>query len=562
MPLAHKRSRLLIGTYLTHEELFGRRSLPEEFRVELSRFPSDSLLRICSGLNILLFGWSPYLDKDLHDQLVGKLCPAAYPTIKRNPFISLLHRQGLLLVAKEVLRRGPNLPPQPASSPDMTRLFTMANDQLVTAESPSEEGARSTVELISRFLPVSEFQFNQSVVKLSRAYVMLSKLSDLVPKEGKQFNIPKMFEERTGLPPEIYFPLVMACMAKYSPITFDALFQTFQSFALRLDWFGNTVLDEAKLLCFFGDLSADYAEFKRLLGLFDRGVSDFTIFRERPILRLGDCYYPIDFGFLAAKSESALFWRAQNSLPEDQRKNFHAFWGAMFERYMHRLLKQSVDGQINRYYESPRYSNRDEEVCDGIMVCKGYAAVFLEFKGSMFRADAKWSGNSNILERELRTKLVGEDGGDRKGVTQLANAISNVFEHRQSLIGLDLGSVTTVYSMLVTYDEIGGSWFLTSYLNEIFRKTINKKTMHARVTPLFCASGDHLEAFAHALNRVALSEILQARYRQEPSLKMPFWLPSNAALKGVTWAASATAAEGSEELLREARRLFPNVPSE
>ena len=118
----------------------------------------------------------------------------------------------------------------------------MANDQLATAEGPSEEGARSTVELISRFLPVSEFQFHQSVVKLSRAYVMLSNLSDLIPKAGKQFNIPKMFEERTGLPPEIYFPLVMACMAIYSPLTFDALFQSLQSFALRLDWFSNTIL--------------------------------------------------------------------------------------------------------------------------------------------------------------------------------------------------------------------------------------------------------------------------------------------------------------------------------
>lgn len=127
---------------------------------------------------------------------------------------------------------------------------------------------------------------------------------------------------------------------------------------------------------------------------------------------------------------------------------------------------------------------------------------------------------------------------------------------------LDLGSITTVYPMLVTYDEIGGSWFLTSYLNEIFRKTFNRKSMRARITPLFCVSGDQLEAFAHALNGVALSDILQARYRQDTSLKMPFWLPNNAALKGVTWAASATAAEGSRELLREARRLFPNVPSE
>jgi hypothetical protein len=230
-------------------------------------------------------------------------------------------------------------------------------------------------------------------------------------------------------------------------------------------------------------------------------------------LRLGDCIYPIDFGFLAAKSESALFWRAQNSLPPDQRESFHAFWGATFEHNMHRLLKQSVDGQINRYYESPRYANRDEEVCDGIMVRKGYAAVFLEFKGSMFRADAKWGGNANVLERELWTKLVGEDGGDLKGVTQLANAISNVFGHQQSLIGLDLGSVTTVYPTLITYGEIGDAWFLTSYLNEIFRKALNKKKMRARITPLFCMSEDHLEAFAHALNGVALSDILQARYK-------------------------------------------------
>jgi hypothetical protein len=56
----------------------------------------------------------------------------------------------------------------------------------------------------------------------------------------------------------------------------------------------------------------------------------------------------------------------------------------------------------------------------------------------MFRADAKWGGDVNALERELRTKLVGEDRGDRKGVTQLANAISNVFVHQQSLIGATL----------------------------------------------------------------------------------------------------------------------------
>ena len=38
-----------------------------------------------------------------------------------------------------------------------------------------------------------------------------------------------------------------------------------------------------------------------------------------------------------------------------------------------------MENSIN-IMESPRYADRDEEVCDGIVLCKGYAAVFMEFK--------------------------------------------------------------------------------------------------------------------------------------------------------------------------------------
>ena len=63
MPLKHAKSGLLVDTYLTNEELVGRRSTLDEFRRELSRYPSATLVRICSALNILLFGWSSHLDK-------------------------------------------------------------------------------------------------------------------------------------------------------------------------------------------------------------------------------------------------------------------------------------------------------------------------------------------------------------------------------------------------------------------------------------------------------------------------------------------------------------------
>ncbi|MCL5044079.1 MAG: hypothetical protein M1336_02195 [Deltaproteobacteria bacterium] len=558
MAIKHNKTGLVAETYLTYEELSGRRSSPEEFKEELCRFPSELLLRLCSAVSLLVFGWSARFDKRRHDQLAEKLCPLALPHLKARPLGVLFHRQMLLLVAKEALRQGPRTPAPLTAWPDLTRLFTMANDQLDQADKPAAVQAGNLAQLVRRYLPVSEFQLHQPAIRLSRPYVMLSKLAELTPEGATRFNIPQMFEEASGLSPDVYFPLVMGCMAKYLPLSAEDLFKSPQAFALRLDWFSRTRLDKAKLERFLADVSADYDEFQELLRRFDRGLSDFTIFRERPIVRLGGEYYPVDLAFLAAKSESAFFWRSHDSLPSSERGAFHAFWGELFERYMHRLLKQSADGSLNRYYASPRYAVGNEQVCDGILLCKDSTAVFFEFKGSMFRADAKWGSNSAVLERELQAKLVEGKDGEPKGVKQLANAISNVFRDWRAVAGVNLARVDKVYPVLVTYDEIGDAWFLGSYLNEWFRRAVNGKNISATVTPLFCMSADCLEGLAGVLNSVPLSSILEARYKQDKSLKLPFWLPNNAALKGVKWAAPATLAEASEELGREAERLFPN----
>jgi hypothetical protein len=71
-------------------------------------------------------------------------------------------------------------------------------------------------------------------------------------------------------------------------------------------------------------------------------------------------------------------------------------------------------------------------------------------------------------------------------------------------------------------------------------------------------SVDHFEAFAGALRTVSLSDILEARYRQDRKLQMPFLLPNNEALKGTGFAAAPTIEEAGEELTSYARRLFEN----
>ncbi len=411
MALKHAKSGVVVNTYVTNEELVGSRSSLEEFRRELSQFPSATLLRICSALNILLFGWSRYLDKNVHDRLVATLCPTAFRAIKDEPTRGLIHRQQLLLIAKEAVRIGSDAVSPPAVTPDLTRLFTMANDQFAGPEPHTDKEAKDPIRLVSQFLVVSELQFPGGAAQVFRPYITLSKLKELAPRDGRQFDISKMFEATVGLLPEIYFPLVFGCMTKYQPLNAEHFFRSPKDFALHIDWFNQTRLDGETLNRFFRDVSADYAEFKQILTRLDRGVSDFSVFRERPMVRLGDLLYPVDFGFLAAKAETAFFWRAHNALLPKERDQFHSFWGEIFEHYMHRLLERSVDGEINRYYKSPKYRDRqNEEAWDGVMICQGHVAVVMEFKGSVFTANAKYGGDLEALKDEIDKKLIGQKG--------------------------------------------------------------------------------------------------------------------------------------------------------
>jgi hypothetical protein len=61
-------------------------------------------------------------------------------------------------------------------------------------------------------------------------------------------------------------------------------------------------------------------------------------------------------------------------------------------------------------------------------------------------------------------------------------------------------------------------------------------------------SVDHFEAFAGALRTVSLSDILEARYRQDKKLEMPFLLPNNGALKKTAFEPAPTIEEAGEEL--------------
>ncbi len=164
--------------------------------------------------------------------------------------------------------------------------------------------------------------------------------------------------------------------------------------------------------------------------------------------------------------------------------------------------------------------------------------MILEYKGGLFSANAKYDGAPEALRSDLEKKFVGTEA-KRKGVRQLIQAVEDLFSASGCEIAdIDTSRISKVYPVLVIHDDIGGAWFLNAYLNRRFKALLNRRTSkfvnkagsRVVVTPLFCVSADHLEGIAGCLRTTALSDILEARYRQEKALNLPFLLVENPSL--------------------------------
>lgn len=360
---------------------------------------------------------------------------------------------------------------------------------------------------------------------------MYTRLPATLTGHPDYLNLAQMFQKLTGLALAEYEELCWGTLSKCMDLNLTAFKANPSMFLLSVSSFHTTAMPREKVEMFLTEVSATAEEFHSNFGRRDTSLVDFTWFRDRPFLRQADTLYPLDPGFVAEKIETGPFWRAFAHLPDDRsKKRLHAFWGALFEEYLKWLFSGSVDGGLNVYYHSPRYVSDGNEVCDGIIKC-GSAALIMEYKGSTFTAEAKYGGDGDLLLKEIRKKLVLAEK-KKKGVAQLASVVHRVFgrEDPAKVEGIDLSSVKTVFPVLVTRDEIGGTMLVNCFLNKEFQRVLDKRSVRPhRVTPLFCLTADEVEYISAYLRTVRFSDILQERYDADNSLQTPlqFWeLPS------------------------------------
>ena len=536
-PLEFKRSVALapsLHTYLIHKNLTGKAVSREEFIQRLKSFSRNAVIRLSSILNIMLSKWEGDYDFDAHAKLVRMFFPPDIATKILETGRLAFHRHQLLHVAQEAMRHCSE-ETEDMSGPyygNFGVLLLMASELLYCplppGKTPSEELARK----ICQILPDMEANGLQSYqTKIARSLAMCTRFIEPFRDSASFVDVPSLFEESSGLPLETYHALLFGSLARFTKLDRIKELKNPIDFAVSEDWFRNTIVPAEHLNRFFEYVAADSIEFAQIVNRQNPQANDFRIFRDKPLLRDGKNFYPIDLSLLAEKFESGPFWRVNASLSPQSREKLHNFWGTVFEAYLNWLMSSSVDGKVNKFYPNPRYAGKpDEQVCDAIVV-SGRTAVLIEAKGSTFTVAAKYGGDPGVLDAELTEKLVGT-AKKRKGVHQLADAVRRLCSRNatEKIEGLDLYDVTTAFPLIITRDDLGSAFHMNAYLNFHFQQLTKDSRFGRSVTPLFCMSADDLEKLSPFLNDTSLATVLSSRYKADPGLNFSFWTTDNATL--------------------------------
>ncbi len=201
-------------TYLTFEDVNGRPSSREELRQQLSKFARDEFVVFCCYLNSMLFGADYQMNWELHDELVRTYLRSSL--LSRRSQVSqnrvwILHRQAILFLAKEacVVCGTTGLSPWNSANELLSTTVLMANDQLGNvppSKIPNENNLGSLTNLVASG---EGSRFGAWRHKLVRSSMILKNILE-VQEVRKRFDVPRLFEEATGVSFETYLAMVFA----------------------------------------------------------------------------------------------------------------------------------------------------------------------------------------------------------------------------------------------------------------------------------------------------------------------------------------------------------------
>jgi hypothetical protein len=155
----------------------------------------------------------------------------------------------------------------------------------------------------------------------------------------------------------------------------------------------------------------------------------------------------------------------------------------------------------------------------------GKDLVLIEAKGVMFTREAKYSGQPLTCFQEIHRKLVRNQKGKNKGVSQLASSIRRAFIEKEAINSLDISGIRRVFPVIVTLDSIGENPLFSNILNLYFDSTLLSNESGIVVERMLGMSIETYEHITALLSDTQLATVLYD-WLDNPPLKT--WIGSHA----------------------------------
>ena len=508
--------------YFCYEEFFKSASDEQELIQQLSRYDGYTILYFILRLNTELLIWNSgvpvtsqkylatvyrLLPNVLGEQLVYEL---SHEPPKPLPTRAFFHTRQLLYLAKLALRHCPLGSGLLFGHTGIEAglILLKVNDQLHMKD---RSGANnSDVEtrdyaLLSEFIAVNEFTGSDPGDIALRAYQMLFEFSSDGTNEPFFMDLDAIFSAQTGINLEQYFAM---CFSLF--VSTAKAFYTKMDSALTFaaNTWAKSSLPTATIKAFWNQVSLPAPNVKAAAAN-DYGNNDVTVFRKWPLVEHNDVRFGFDSSFFMEKLWAGPFWTIFFSSDEAKQK-MPQFTGWLFERYLNRLLTQACGGPNKFIPEPKKTSEGQNEFTDGMVIC-GDSLVLIEYKAVMFTAEAKYSGNRTLLREEIEKKLLRNERGKPKGVSQLKTAIEylNTNDLRYAVKDVDLSGIRTIYPLLVTLEPLGDGLIVSRILNREFERLRSPECNEKfAVKRLHCTGVATIERICGAFKGSSIAQLL------------------------------------------------------
>ena len=477
---------------------------------------ADGVLKSQADIITRVFHDPARLDRDITDWRTS----IADPDLGAPPIVKVFHELQVVTAAKIALL---SVPPARANGPSSLQAFgealLMVNDliDLHTRSDELPQGIRERAELdswVSCVVPNRLFHGGGNLRHaLARSYdLYLTDRPHLRSKTG-YVNLPDLFEQITGVPPDLAWVAMFGALANTKTDRPKALL-TADTFLEAL----NLSSDEERAVFALFAARADALRQKLVrsgCGADDLRVFDPLPFGETPVVVHDGTAYCPSVAFLHRKMTRGLFHIFLSGF-EDRKQSgrFLDYMGPVFEDYIDTLLRRVFPKESGRYI-GPDFldsaSLPGSKKCDGLIVYED-SVVLIEAKATLLHLPVWRDGDIGALSGKI-DDIIGDSA------EQFGGTIRLIEEGHLKERGVEPSRIESYLPLVVTLETMPNDFMVYGLVEQRTRRQVMLESPKAK--PVQWADVGDVETLETLLaDGIRLHDILMARledrsYREE-----------------------------------------------